>query len=899
MDARYEAFCFADPLFYEDPARANPDEPLFADSLPAVPIGWWQGSRDVWTVLHPHAVNLPAQGWKVHVSAALDNAERVLRVVWGYCVANRLAFKFLRGPRVLLARNSKYAARASGGKLVTIYPVDEAELARVLRELSAPLAGEHGPYILSDLRYGSGPLYVRWGGFAQRWTTDGDGHAVHAVARPDGKLVPDERKPYFVLPDWVTVPEFLEPHLAARKNGGDPNAFPYGVEAALHFSNGGGVYLATSSDGGDQVVLKEARPHAGLDRDGTDAVTRLNREHTVLERLAGIRGIPAVHDSFVAWEHHFLALERIPGTSLGRWLAREYPLSRPDGDPGKPTALRAYAERVQRIVARIERLIDAVHDRGLVFGDLHPHNILIDDNDQVGLVDFELASDIEQPRRPALGAAGFFAPADRVGPDTDRYALAALRLWFFLPLNVVTALDPDKVLSYVDLVRELFPVEPNYFGPVLTELAPRTRPDTARSTRRRRTEFDADPPNWSQVRRAIVDAIVASATPERRDRLFPGDIAQFTHGGAPFAYGAAGVLHALHVAGAGRFDKYERWLLDNIAAERPRRPGFYDGAHGVAYVLDELGYRTEAGDLVAAATPAVAELTDHGLGGGLAGVALNLLHLGRRWDSDDLVRHALAIGERLAGWAGHPGPPPARAKAGLLHGWSGPALLFLRLYEHTADPAWLAAADQALHRDLDECTERPDGTWQVRDGALRTLPYLEVGSAGIALVLGELATLAPAAGAVSMLDALLRSCRAGFVSQPGLFLGRAGLVAALTATARRRRDPRDEQLVWQHLRQLGWFAIPYRDGIAFPGNQLRRLSMDVGTGNAGVLLALAHALDGTPPLPFLRGTHGQRPATDGAAVPGRATGPTASSPANPGRHPDRPAPELVGTEESH
>ena len=47
------------------------------------------------------------------------------------------------------------------------------------------------------------------------------------------------------------------------------------------------------------------------------------------------------------------------------------------------------------------------------------------------------------------------------------------------------------------------------------------------------------------------------------------------------------------------------------------------------------------------------------------------------------------------------------------------------------------------------------------------------------------------------------------------------------------------------------FARP-RDGLAFPGEQLLRLSMDVTTGSAGVLLALAAALDGHgTALPFL------------------------------------------------
>src|SRR5207302_9202682 len=127
-------------------------------------------------------------------------------------------------------------------------------------------------------------------------------------------------------PDWEPLPDCLAPHLEARRQG-DPQQFPYQVSSSLHFSNGGGVYLARHKDGGEELVLKEARPHAGLDRDLQDAVARLHREHAALQRLSGIPGVPAVHDLFTVWEHHFLAMDRVSGLSLGSWLAHHYPLT--------------------------------------------------------------------------------------------------------------------------------------------------------------------------------------------------------------------------------------------------------------------------------------------------------------------------------------------------------------------------------------------------------------------------------------------------------------------------------------------------------------------------------------------------------------------------------------------
>jgi hypothetical protein len=56
----------------------------------------------------------------------------------------------------------------------------------------------------------------------------------------------------------------------------------------------------------------------------------------------------------------------------------------------------------------------------------------------------------------------------------------------------------------------------------------------------------------------------------------------------------------------------------------------------------------------------------------------------------------------------------------------------------------------------------------------------------------------------------------------------------------------------QQVAGLAWHALGVGEGIAFPGEHMLRLSMDLASGTAGVLLALA-AVHGERPvhLPFL------------------------------------------------
>ncbi|XVS65959.1 class III lanthionine synthetase LanKC [Actinosynnema sp. CA-299493] len=836
MDLRYEAYCFADRLFYDVQNHAETSEDDFSKVLPTLPEGWSQGDRNIWRHTYPQGVPLPKQGWKIHVSATVLNAGEVLLKSYEYLVARRIPFKYLRTQSIVLARNSKYAPREGSGKLITIYPADESELESTLLELSEILKGQSGAYILSDLRYGAGPLFVRYGGFVEQWL-EKDGKRVLAIEGPDGALVPDQRKPTFWTPEWVKIPACLEEHLAVRR-AGSADDFPYRVLRSLHFSNGGGVYEAIRKSDDRRLVLKEARPHSGLDRLNIDAVARLHREHEMLEKVADVPGVPEVFERFSAWEHEFMAMSQVPGRPLGQWLGQNYPLTHHEISD---EAVAAYTERALKLIADVERIIGDVHDRGLVFCDLHPLNVLVDDDDSISLIDFELAFRVEEDKKPTLGSPGFQAPPDRSGFEIDEHALAALRLYLFLPLITMLELAPVKLRSHVDFIQRRFGLSDEYCAKILAGLERRVDPPTESPT----TVLDAPEPDLPVVLKMVSAAILASATPQRDDRLFPGDVEQFETGGATFGHGAAGVLHALDVTGQGRFPDHERWLLEAVRRDPPKEPGFFSGAHGIAYVLENFGHHDLAGELVRSYATMVPDTEDHGLSSGLAGIALNLLHFAGTRDDETYAEQAVELGERLDTALANVEPPGDKARAGLEHGWSGPALLFLRLFERTGDRRWLDVGVKALERDLAETMIALDGSTQVRDGTSRTLPYVGTGSAGIALVLNEFRLVEPDLPVLDKLPELLGATTGEFVIQPALMLGRAGLLATLVHTG----GPR--HAIDRHLTSLSWHAVPYQGGLAFPGIQLRRLSMDLNTGGAGVLLALGTLANGTPMLPFL------------------------------------------------
>ncbi|MFD4114704.1 class III lanthionine synthetase LanKC [Streptomyces niveus] len=872
MNKGYAVFCDADRQFYDSPHYLSPAggptaaEPTVGEpagewyeaAQRPVPDGWQRHRSGDWLAFRPVEHELPPQGWKIHVSACLDNAESILDRTMAYCVERRIAFKFVPSRYLLHTRNAKYADRGASGKFITIYPADEEQFGRIAAELDAILAGEPGPYILSDLRWNAGPVHVRYGSFTRR-DCYADGMLRPAIENAEGKLVPDPRGPVFRIPDWITPPEVLRPHLEARA-ATTVEASPYVVEQALHFSNGGGVYVGRDSRTGAKVVLKEARPHAGLAADGADAVTRLGRERYALEQLSGLACTPEVLDTFELGGHHFLVLEFVEGRPLNTFFARRHPLI--DADPGAER-LAEYTEWALRLYGLVESAVEAVHARGIVFNDLHLFNIMVsEDESSVVLLDFEAAAPAADNGRQTVANPAFVAPAGRRGLDVDRYALACLRLALFIPLTSLFAIDRGKAGHLADVVAREFPVDRGFLDDAVAEIVREPGREPGNGSRTGAVPaapgpyLPADPADWPYNRDSMVRAILASATPERDDRYFPGDIAQFatTGGGLSFGYGAAGVLYALAESGADPCPRAEEWLLERTKQPESGTPlGFYDGLAGLSWTLHRLGHPHRALELAELAINQPWDELPADLHGGAAGLGLALDALGEATGESGLADAAMRCAQLVAR-AMDVTPPGAAAdgtrRAGLLYGGAGTALLLIRLYERTGDTALLDLAAKALHNDLDRCVQSAGGTLQVDEG-WRTMPYLGAGSVGIGMVLDDYLVHRADERFARARGDIVRAAQATFYAQPGLFRGAAGMVLHLSRTSVTGpgTEPAD---IARQMGALAWHALPYQGHLAFPGEQMMRLSMDLSTGTAGCLLAVAAAHADEPArLPFL------------------------------------------------
>jgi hypothetical protein len=345
---------------------------------------------------------------------------------------------------------------------MTIYPPDDAVFGDLIETLHQRTRHEDvaGPYILSDRRYrDSRLLFYRYGGFRPPSRLNIDGTRTTYLVSPTGEYVPDERLPYFRLPDWVRDPFGRAPdadtEVEALLDG------RYRVDGALAFSNAGGIYSGTDTSTGRPVIIKEARPFTNCWTVGGrawDAVYLLEREYAVLRRLEGLDFVPAPVALFREWEHTFLVEERVEGLAYHDYWAQEELLLAPY--VRRRGRIEGFVPRFRQIAEALIGMVAAVHARGVLLGDLSPGNILVDPaTEHLWFIDFESAvqdDDVAEVLRYATrwGTPGYLHPArrtrDELLPEDDLYALGMVLYGSVVPVTPLFPLNPGAQAVFLD-----------------------------------------------------------------------------------------------------------------------------------------------------------------------------------------------------------------------------------------------------------------------------------------------------------------------------------------------------------------------------------------------------------------------------------------------------------------
>ncbi|MGK4583600.1 class IV lanthionine synthetase LanL [Kitasatospora sp. HPMI-4] len=755
--------------------------------------GWGFTVEGFWCTARPaeSGAAVPAQGWKIHVSAASEAATGVLSAVASVIAQDPCVFKFAADREKLHEINSRNSERGSAGKFITVYPADERQFRRIAEELHRATEGRPGPVILSDRPYAPGSrVHYRYGAFAARAELGNDGAYRSMLTGPDGSRVEDVRAASYRCPPWAadpvewkeqgaTVARGAAPAQAGGSRGsGSPGGGVllggrYALTAAVRHGTKGGVFLGRDTTDGTEVVVKQARAHIEVDRSGREARTALRHEARLLERLDGLALTPHPVELLEQGDSLFLVQERITGKTLGSWVAERL---RRDGTPDV-----AWAEAGPLALA-LTGLVERVHAEGLVVRDLAPGNVMVRPDGSLRLVDLELAAEAGSMAGSA-GTPGYRAPEQGPGLTsapaeyaTDLYALGGL---FFL---LATGHDP--------LLPEDSPAPRPAAERLGRWLAAAARGgDTARHLAPLVLALRAEQPGgrWEPAR--VREALTAAAEADTVPQAPVGRASVTTHGSAPEPGGPSDAVRT----GAARPPAAEQ-----VASTTPRAPG---GALSPALVdrllADGLRQLTETAtpersDRLWPAVP-FGLLTDpcnvqHGAAGVLAVLARAAVApltaavreqalrtaesaadwIERRCAAEPVVLPGLYFGRSGTAWAlldaaealadrGLADRADAMARRvprvwpnpDVCHGAAGAGLLQLRLYRSTGSAEYLDRAAECARGLLAAARREPYGTvWPVPkdfDSSLAGITHLGYGH-GVAGVGAFLLAAAEATG---------------------------------------------------------------------------------------------------------------------------------------------------------
>ena len=244
--------------------------------------------------------SIPYQGWKIHISATLDNYQIILDSVTTICLTNDTPFKFINSIEKLFFIFSKKTSQTEIGKFITIYPENDQTFLYLLDVLYQELKYESGIQIMTDQNYKQSQVIFYRYGLMNASVKNGQRPCLfdnNGVAYPD-------------LPGaYYSCPEFVTEYFPEKTNTSTILNERYDMKSILYQTGAGNIYIAIDITNSQKVIIKEARKYVYATRDIT-SIELLKNEAKIIKKLSG-SVTPNYIDDFYLEGNYYLVEEFI------------------------------------------------------------------------------------------------------------------------------------------------------------------------------------------------------------------------------------------------------------------------------------------------------------------------------------------------------------------------------------------------------------------------------------------------------------------------------------------------------------------------------------------------------------------------------------------------------------
>ncbi|GCE12809.1 class III lanthionine synthetase LanKC N-terminal domain-containing protein [Tengunoibacter tsumagoiensis] len=383
---------------------------------------------------------LPAQGWKLHLSADHLSAETVLRRVLPLLLAKTVAFKCTSSLLNLTKLNKGEGGESQIGKFLTIYPRSSEEAVEIAPLLDELTDGLSGPRIPSDRMLRPNSLvFYRYGGMnSEKWVQESNGQIWPALTTPDQRLIRDVRSlTYKAYAEWS------DPFLAAGVASELPKspriiAQRYLLMSLISASVKHKIYLAVDLEEKHTCIIK-ALGHSWQQVLPVSEREDFYREACALRVLGSHSQIPTYFDLLEHDSDMYLVMSDVPGELLMQRMSKltltgAVPLS-----------------QVLTWASEVAELLLFIHEQGFVYADLKPTNLIIGSDEKLSLIDFELADRQGAPGQLLRGTRGYVSPQQYAAYPRhitdDIYSFGALLYFIVTGAESSNAPDPFHLLN--------------------------------------------------------------------------------------------------------------------------------------------------------------------------------------------------------------------------------------------------------------------------------------------------------------------------------------------------------------------------------------------------------------------------------------------------------------------
>lgn len=412
-----------------------------------------------WIHVYKKSNKIPTSGWKIHVSASIFNADKILERILPVLLKCCVNFKVASNIDFLAFLNNNPINKRQAGKYITIYPTDSKQAQLVAEAIHQKTLDFLSPPILSDKQYRPGSIvYYRYGSFIAQYVQSLWG-SLMSIMNVEGRKEFDFKNPNPKFMDKIVDPFnniALSRDMPTEESLGSNKITNkiYIEYFNILETESTQVVLCLDIQKKRRCILKRATPDTSHDLSGYDAVERLKIEENILQKLNNTKVAPIPFDSFYDSEGRYcIIMEDFPGISLADYLQ-----------------FRVLAQKtipIKKIIkwsVELAKKMMVIHQNNILHSDLKLANILVVDGALV-LIDFDSASDLDKGSIVrTCGSVGFSTyNRDRGNVPTiqdDIYAYGAVLYYLFGMVNPnVNPLEPDQTDTSLAYLNDNLPAK--------------------------------------------------------------------------------------------------------------------------------------------------------------------------------------------------------------------------------------------------------------------------------------------------------------------------------------------------------------------------------------------------------------------------------------------------------